>query len=223
MLARGRRASGAGGQRSPHARSLHRSRPGAAVVAGAQSVVELGPRFRQPVPRSRSGRAGGSSITIRSRCWPKCRWRRSSVAPANWCCTAGSTTPTGGSGSICKRTGPGAPRTPAFCGRGRWRISRPSSDCTSRCRSIPAAWACWPAITSRARRTSDIPLIGIGLFYGQGYFRQRLDRNGWQQEEYLQTDVNQLPMEPAIGTNGEPVMVQIETRSGAIRGARSGA
>ena len=31
----------------------------------------------------------------------------------------------------------------------------------------------------------DIPLIGIGLFYGQGYFRQRLDRNGWQQEEYL--------------------------------------
>ena len=31
----------------------------------------------------------------------------------------------------------------------------------------------------------DIPLVGIGLFYGQGYFRQRLDRNGWQQEEYL--------------------------------------
>ena len=30
-----------------------------------------------------------------------------------------------------------------------------------------------------------IPLVGIGLFYGQGYFRQRLDTNGWQQEEYL--------------------------------------
>ena len=62
-----------------------------------------------------------------------------------------------------------------------------------------------------------IPLIGIGLFYGQGYFRQRLDGNGWQQEEYIQTDVNQLPMEPAIGTNGGPVMVQIETRGGPIR------
>ncbi len=62
-----------------------------------------------------------------------------------------------------------------------------------------------------------IPLVGIGLFYGQGYFRQRLDRNGWQQEEYLPTDVNLLPMEPAIGTRGEPVAVQIETRSGAIR------
>ncbi|HUY14952.1 MAG TPA: alpha-glucan family phosphorylase [Terriglobia bacterium] len=62
-----------------------------------------------------------------------------------------------------------------------------------------------------------IPLTGVGLFYGQGYFRQRLDQNGWQQEEYLQTDVNQLPMEPAIGTNGEPVMVEIETRSGSVR------
>src|SRR5712692_4978353 len=62
----------------------------------------------------------------------------------------------------------------------------------------------------------DIPLVGIGLFYGQGYFRQRLDRNGWQQEEYLETDVNQLPMEAAIGTDGRPIVVEIETRSGRI-------
>src|SRR6202451_2136320 len=61
-----------------------------------------------------------------------------------------------------------------------------------------------------------IPLVGIGLFYGQGYFRQRLDRKGWQQEEYLETDVTQLPMEVAIGKNGRPVVVQIETRSGSI-------
>jgi len=62
-----------------------------------------------------------------------------------------------------------------------------------------------------------IPLIGVGLFYGQGYFRQHLDGNGWQLEEYLQTDVSQLPMEAAIGTDGAPVMVQIETRGCAIR------
>jgi starch phosphorylase len=63
----------------------------------------------------------------------------------------------------------------------------------------------------------DIPLIGIGLFYGQGYFLQRLDMSGWQREEYLQTDVNQLPMTPAIGLNGEPVIIAIETRSGLIQ------
>jgi starch phosphorylase len=61
-----------------------------------------------------------------------------------------------------------------------------------------------------------IPLVGVGLFYGQGYFRQRLDRDGWQHEEYLETDVNQLPMETAIGKNGRPVVVQVDTHHGAI-------
>ena len=61
-----------------------------------------------------------------------------------------------------------------------------------------------------------IPLVGIGLFYGQGYFRQRLDRDGWQQEEYLETDVNQLPLEVAISKSGRPVVVKIETRTGSI-------
>jgi glycogen phosphorylase len=62
----------------------------------------------------------------------------------------------------------------------------------------------------------DIPLVGIGLFYGQGYFRQRLDLGGWQREEYLKTDVNMMAMEVAIGKDGRPVVVEIETRSGRI-------
>jgi starch phosphorylase len=63
----------------------------------------------------------------------------------------------------------------------------------------------------------DIPLVGIGLFYGQGYFLQRLDMDGWQREEYLHTDLNQCPLQPAIGENGEPVVVEIQTRSGTLR------
>ena len=63
----------------------------------------------------------------------------------------------------------------------------------------------------------DIPLIGIGLFYAQGYFRQRLNPGGWQVEDYLPTDINSLPMEPAIGSNGAPVMIHIDTRRGTIR------
>src|ERR1700678_1899435 len=61
-----------------------------------------------------------------------------------------------------------------------------------------------------------VPLIGVGLFYGQGYFRQWLDSSGGQQEEYLRTDINHVPMQPAIGTRGEPVKIQIETRAGSI-------
>ena len=63
----------------------------------------------------------------------------------------------------------------------------------------------------------DIPLVGVGLFYGQGYFLQRLDQSGRQREEYLQTDVNHLPMQPAIGPNGEPVLVEVHTRGGSIK------
>ena len=42
----------------------------------------------------------------------------------------------------------------------------------------------------------DIPLIGIGLFYGQGYFLQRLDKNGWQREEYLAPTSTSSPCSP---------------------------
>src|SRR5204862_4538157 len=40
-----------------------------------------------------------------------------------------------------------------------------------------------------------IPLIGIGLLYAQGYFRQSLDANGWQQESYLNANPDLLPIE----------------------------
>jgi starch phosphorylase len=63
----------------------------------------------------------------------------------------------------------------------------------------------------------DVPLVGIGLFYPQGYFRQRLDIEGWQHEEYLDTDVTQLHMEVAIGKDGRPIVIAIDTRSGRIQ------
>jgi starch phosphorylase len=63
-----------------------------------------------------------------------------------------------------------------------------------------------------------IPLVGVGLFYDQGYFRQRLDVDLWQHEEYVATDHRVLPMEPAMAA-GAPVAIDIETRTGRI-GAR---
>ncbi len=60
-----------------------------------------------------------------------------------------------------------------------------------------------------------IPLVGVGLYYDQGYFRQRLDGEGWQHEEYLNVDSRLLPIQPAM-RNGAPVTVEIETRTGRI-------
>ena len=60
-----------------------------------------------------------------------------------------------------------------------------------------------------------VPLVGVGLYYDQGYFRQRLDRDGWQHEDYLDLEDHVLPIRPAdIG--GRPVIVAIETRTGPI-------
>ena len=61
-----------------------------------------------------------------------------------------------------------------------------------------------------------VPLVACGLFYDQGYFKQHLDANGWQREEYLDTKVENLPMEPALGTDGKPITVRIDTRTGKL-------
>ena len=61
-----------------------------------------------------------------------------------------------------------------------------------------------------------VPLIAIGLFYDQGYFKQHLDLDGYQREEYLDTKVENVPMEPATGADGKQITVTIETRTGHL-------
>lgn len=61
-----------------------------------------------------------------------------------------------------------------------------------------------------------IPLVGIGLFYGQGYFKQHLDESGYQAEEYLDTKIENLPMQPARSPDGKPITVAIDTRNGKL-------
>lgn len=62
-----------------------------------------------------------------------------------------------------------------------------------------------------------VPLVAIGLFYSQGYFKQRLNSEGYQEEEYQDTKVENLPLEPARDTKGNPITVCIPTRVGDLR------
>jgi starch phosphorylase len=61
-----------------------------------------------------------------------------------------------------------------------------------------------------------VPLVGIGLYYHQAYFRQRLDLEGYQQEDYIDVDRRVLPMQPATDASGSPIVVTIDTRSASI-------
>ena len=60
-----------------------------------------------------------------------------------------------------------------------------------------------------------IPLVGVGLYYDQGYFRQRLDLEGWQHEDYIDVDHRLLPIRPAL-SEGPPISISIDTRTGPI-------
>jgi starch phosphorylase len=62
-----------------------------------------------------------------------------------------------------------------------------------------------------------IPLIGVGLLYNQGYFRQTLDSEGWQQELYLNNDTELLPIERVMDPQGQPLKVAVETATGTLR------
>lgn len=61
-----------------------------------------------------------------------------------------------------------------------------------------------------------IPLIGVGLLYDQGYFRQTLNIDGWQEEHYLNANPEVLPIEKVAGPDGSPLLVTIDTNSGVL-------
>src|SRR4051812_13837548 len=58
-----------------------------------------------------------------------------------------------------------------------------------------------------------LPLVAVGLFYRESYFRQRIDREGYQHAEYLRSSAESLPATPARGAGGHPVMVEIPISS----------
>jgi starch phosphorylase len=61
-----------------------------------------------------------------------------------------------------------------------------------------------------------VPLVAVGLFYAQGYFRQYLDKDGWQHEEYIDTKVEYVPLETVRDLNGNMITIQVETTNGPI-------
>lgn len=55
-----------------------------------------------------------------------------------------------------------------------------------------------------------IPFIGIGLFYRHGYFQQRIDPSGWQQELYPMNHPEQLPLELMTLDEGGRLLNSVE-------------
>ncbi|MBI4916748.1 MAG: alpha-glucan family phosphorylase [Acidobacteria bacterium] len=55
-----------------------------------------------------------------------------------------------------------------------------------------------------------LPLVGVGLLYQKGYFRQYLSAEGWQQERYPVNDFHTMPVRPFRDAAGQPVRITVE-------------
>jgi glycogen phosphorylase len=54
-----------------------------------------------------------------------------------------------------------------------------------------------------------VPLVAVGLLYKEGYFRQYLNADGWQQERYPDNDFHTMPIEQVMGPDGKPLFVEV--------------
>ena len=61
----------------------------------------------------------------------------------------------------------------------------------------------------KAASDLGVPVVGVGLLYQQGYFRQVIDKDGAQQALYPYNDPGQLPITPVRQPNGEWLRLEI--------------
>src|SRR5207253_363371 len=62
-----------------------------------------------------------------------------------------------------------------------------------------------------------LPLVAVGLLYHFGYFRQRLSREGWQDEYYGETHSAQLPIKLIRNNEDLPLLVELTIRDRPVR------
>ena len=61
-----------------------------------------------------------------------------------------------------------------------------------------------------------VPLVGVGMLYQKGYFRQYLNIDGWQQEVYVDSDFYNMPVELVRKKDGQPVTISVEFPGRAV-------
>ncbi len=66
----------------------------------------------------------------------------------------------------------------------------------------------------------NLPLIAVGLLYRFGYFRQRMNREGRQEEVYRENHVDELALQSVDDATGQPRLIQVAMR-GRVVSARA--
>ena len=68
------------------------------------------------------------------------------------------------------------------------------------------------------KSASDLGLnfCGITLFYREGYFQQTINQDNWQTEYYNQLNPRNLPMDPVIDAEGEPLICSVDIATDTV-------
>ena len=61
-----------------------------------------------------------------------------------------------------------------------------------------------------------LPLVGVGLAYAEGYFRQVLDGDGWQNERYPINDWHRMPVLPVLDGTGKRIVIGVQYPHGMV-------
>ena len=61
----------------------------------------------------------------------------------------------------------------------------------------------------KAASDLGVPLVGVGMLYRQGYFRQSIDSSGSQREQFPENDVEVLPVVALRSADGQPLTVRV--------------
>jgi starch phosphorylase len=61
-----------------------------------------------------------------------------------------------------------------------------------------------------------VPIVGVGLFYKTGYFKQSLNRDGWQEETYPVLDPDDLPLALLREADGAPCIITLDLPGGRV-------
>ncbi|MGH2807801.1 MAG: alpha-glucan family phosphorylase [Actinomycetota bacterium] len=62
----------------------------------------------------------------------------------------------------------------------------------------------------KAASDLGVPLVAVGLLYRQGYFRQHLNADGWQEEKYPALDPHGMPLTLLDGPDGQPLKIEVD-------------
>ena len=114
------------------------------------------------------------------------------------------------------RTSTPTSRGPSGRGRastGPSRSCAPSSASTRRCPLYSGGLGVLAGDILKEASDQALPMVGVGLLYRRGYFRQRLDLGGRQQEYWIANDPKSLPMARVTGRDGTPLRLSVHARS----------